>query len=232
MQQLEELFESDNLQRRVEVVETADGSQTLSVDGGVEHYHSTNGAIAEALHVYINAGLAAIDRLPIRLLEVGFGTGLNAMLSFIYAEKNQREVIYTSVERYPLGADVTSLLRYAEQLGIDRCKYFDSLHAAEWNVPSVISPYFTLQKVEVNLVEFEPTGPIDLVFYDAFAPDLQPELWSTSIFKKIYNAMSSGGILVTYSSKGFVKNGLREVGFSVKRLQGPKGKRHMILAQK
>jgi Uncharacterized conserved protein len=225
-------FNSEYLQERVQVVETTDGSQTLSVDGGVEHYHSTNGAIAEALHVYIDAGLAPFAGREVNVFEVGFGTGLNAMLAYQFAVCSATKVNYTSVERYPLPLEIVEKLTYPEQVELDREKYFNALHSAPWNSKVELDPCFTLQKVETDLVEYSPSAGIDVVFFDAFAPDLQPQLWSLSIFETVYKAMNEGGVLVTYSSKGFVKNNLRESGFNVKRLPGPKGKRHMILSQK
>lgn len=225
-------FDSEYLQERVHVVETTDGSQTLSIDGGIEHYHSTNGAIAEALHVYIDAGLAPFAGREVNVFEVGFGTGLNAMLAYQFAVCNATKVNYTSVERYPLPLNIVEKLTYPEQVELDREKYFNALHSAPWNSMVELDPCFTLQKVEVDLVEYSPSAEIDVVFFDAFAPDLQPQLWSLQVFERIYKTMNAGGVLVTYSSKGFVKNNLRESGFNVKRLPGPKGKRHMILAQK
>jgi len=225
-------FNSDHLQQRIQLVQTSDGSQTLSVDGGVEHYHSTNGAIAEALHVYIEAGLAPFAGREVNVFEVGFGTGLNAMLAYQFAVCNATRVNYTSIERYPLPLDIAEKLNYPEQVDLDREKYFDALHSAPWDSMVALDAHFSLQKVEADLVEYTPSAGIDVVFFDAFAPDLQPQLWSLQVFEKVFNAMNDGGVLVTYSSKGFVKNNLREVGFSVKRLPGPKGKRHMILAQK
>ena len=225
-------FDSEYLQERVHVVETTDGSQTLSIDGGIEHYHSTNGAIAEALHVYIDAGLAPFAGREVNVFEVGFGTGLNAMLAYQFAVCNATKVNYTSVERYPLPLNIVEKLTYPEQVELDREKYFNALHSAPWNSKVELDPCFTLQKVEVDLDEYSPSAEIDVVFFDAFAPDLQPQLWSLQVFERIYKTMNAGGVLVTYSSKGFVKNNLRESGFDVKRLPGPKGKRHMILAQK
>lgn len=225
-------FDSEYLQERVHVVETTDGSQTLSIDGGIEHYHSINGAIAEALHVYIDAGLAPFAGREVNVFEVGFGTGLNAMLAYQFAVCNATKVNYTSVERYPLPLNIVEKLTYPEQVELDREKYFNALHSAPWNSKVELDPCFTLQKVEVDLVEYSPSAEIDVVFFDAFAPDLQPQLWSLQVFERIYKTMNAGGVLVTYSSKGFVKNNLRESGFDVKRLPGPKGKRHMILAQK
>lgn len=220
------------MQERVRLVQTSDGSQTLSVDDGVEHYHSTNGAIAEALHVYINAGLAPFSGKAVHVFEVGFGTGLNAMLAYQFALATQTSIRYTSVERYPLPFDIVNNLSYPEQVNLDRDKYFSALHQAEWNVTVPLDPLFALHKAEADFAEYTPPSGIDVVFFDAFAPDLQPQLWSLPVFAKIFASMNEGGALVTYSSKGFVKNNLREAGFVVKRLAGPKGKRHMILAQK
>lgn len=225
-------FSSDGLQQRIQVVQTDDGSQTLSVDGGVEHYHSTNGAVAEALHVYINAGLAPFSGRPVHVFEVGFGTGLNAMLAYDFAVRESTTICYTSVEKYPLPIEVTSQLTYPEQAGLSRDRYFDELHRAPWNVSVDLDDSFSLHKVEADLEAYTPPSGIDVVFFDAFAPDLQPQLWSVEVFGRIFHAMNVGGVLATYSAKGFVKRNLREVGFTVTRLPGPKGKRHMILAQK
>jgi tRNA U34 5-methylaminomethyl-2-thiouridine-forming methyltransferase MnmC len=225
-------FQSDLLQERISLVTTSDGSQTLAVDGGLEHYHSTNGAIEEAMHVYIGAGLAKVVGPKVAVFEMGFGTGLNAMLAYIYAVNNGVEVRYLTLERYPLSSNITLKLSYPSILGVDRQKFFDSLHSASWNEWHQLDPLFFFKKVEYNMGNYALSDSVDVVFYDAFSPDLQPNLWSVDVFKNIYSALSVGGSLVTYSSKGFVKNNLREAGFIVKRLPGPKGKRHMVLAQK
>lgn len=223
---------SENLTQRISVVTTLDGSQTLEIDNGVEHYHSTNGAIAEAIHVYIEAGLAKVEGETISVFEVGFGTGLNAMLASQYALDHKQKICYRAIERYPLPYDITQKLNYPEKTGIDRLVHFDKLHAAPWNTAQETNPYFTLTKFEGDLTEFSFDFGIDVVFFDAFSPELQPELWSEAIFARIYKAMSGNGRLVTYSSKGMVKSNLRNAGFTVSRLPGANGKRHMVLAQK
>ena len=211
-----------------ELLITADGSHTLYVPELNEHYHSINGAVQESLHVFINAGLNFVSKDFIKILEVGFGTGLNALLSLIEAEKQNKKIYYESIEPYPIEPEIWQNLNYATK----SADYFVSLHTAEWNKEMKITEHFTLKKLNVLLNDYQTLQKFDLIYFDAFAPDIQPELWSKAVFDKMYNSLNVGGVLVTYSSKGLVKQNLRDAGFTVTRLKGAGGKRHMVRAVK
>jgi tRNA U34 5-methylaminomethyl-2-thiouridine-forming methyltransferase MnmC len=219
-----------NMERHLVI--TADGSTTLLIPELNETYHSIHGAERESLHVFIDAGLKflcgkgpAERQVPvIRILEMGFGTGLNALLTLLYAEEHQLQVYYEALEKYPLPEEEVALLNYR-----DRDKLL-SLHACAWEKPVALSTGFMLHKRQLDLLNYTPEQRFDLVYFDAFAPGVQPKLWSREVFAKLYTAMSPGGVLVTYSSKGTVKNALREAGFEIKRLPGAAGKRHILRA--
>lgn len=218
----------------VQVVPTADGSYTLETLAGKECYHSTNGALQESQHVFIDAGLKmAKKEEQLNILEVGFGTGLNALLTLLEAEKNSCKIYYEAVEKYPISIDTANKLNYCEMLRVDKEHYFYPLHACPWGVETPIMSSFILKKCKADLLSFTPSrNRFKLVYFDAFSPDSQPELWSVGVLSKIYQHMQSEGVLVTYSSKGIVKQNLRSVGFIVERLAGAKGKRHMLRAIK
>ncbi|MDR0692248.1 MAG: tRNA (5-methylaminomethyl-2-thiouridine)(34)-methyltransferase MnmD [Prevotellaceae bacterium] len=209
---------------------TDDGSHTLFVPELNETYHSTRGAMQESLHVFLQAGfrcaISYLAKQPIRVLEVGFGTGLNALLTWQEAEYSGVSVYYEAVEKYPLDEKEAAALNYPEQGKLVR------LHGCQWETPIALSPCFTLCKRNVDLLEYVPMGYFEVIYFDAFAPDVQPELWSKDVFHKLYEALNPGGILVTYSAKGMVKTVLRDIGFEVQRLAGAAGKRHMIRAVK
>lgn len=205
---------------------TADGSQTLRHPLTGETYHSVNGAAAESEHVFICNGFEMCGLDHVRLLEAGFGSGLNALLTLRAAERLGRTVEYTAVELYPVSVDVVNEMELAAD------PIFVRLHEASWGVGRQIVPYFKLRKIEADLAVLEFDITFDLVYFDAFAPDCQPEMWNEEIFAKIFAALSPGGTLVTYCAKGDVKRALRSVGFEVARLQGAPGKRHMVRAMK
>lgn len=211
---------------------TEDGSHTLYIPELDEHYHSVFGAIQEAVHIYINAGLNHCDKEKINVLEAGFGTGLNTFLTYIEAENQGKQINYNSIELYPLEKDITANLNYAETIGYGKPEIFKALHEAQWNKETEISSHFRLTKIQDDLTTHNFQGPYDVVYYDAFAPEVQPELWSADIFKKIYESMTPGGILTTYCVKGIVKRALKGCGFEIKRLPGPPGKREMLRATK
>jgi len=215
-----------------EIKLTEDGSHTIFIPELNEHYHSTHGAIQEAIHVYINAGLRFSDKNPIRILEIGFGTGLNAYLSLVEAETRKRLIEYHSIERYPVEEDQLKVLNYPQQIDFKNTDLFNKLHQVKWNQTCQISDYFSLKKIEGDLKKIALEDKYDLIYFDAFAPDIQPELWHEDIFKKIYNCSNTDAILVTYCSKGIVKRALRASGFEVKRLAGPPGKHHILRASK
>lgn len=215
---------------RIEIQTTADGSSTLYRPDMDEHYHSTNGAVTEALHVYIHTGLYALPTQPVSVLEIGFGTGLNAILTWLEAEKNKQPIRYTTVERFPLSDSITHQLNY--QLPAEAGPKFEQLHACEWNTAVALSPYFTLQKLHTDLTTQQWQETFDVIYFDAFAPDKQPEMWTEEIFKRIYQKTNPGGVLVTYCAKGVIRRMLQSVGFTTERLPGPPGKREMLRATK
>jgi tRNA U34 5-methylaminomethyl-2-thiouridine-forming methyltransferase MnmC len=210
----------------LQLEQTADGSHTLFVPSLDEHYHSTNGALQESRHVYIEAGLNRCTRPEIRVLEMGFGTGVNALLTALEADRRQVSVHYTALEKFPLPKSLTEKLNYAD-LDAD---LFRRLHAAAWERPERLTPYFTLQKIQTDFNDYAYPGPYDVVYYDAFAPDKQAEVWSPAIFERIRAAMNPGGILTTYCAKGSIRRRMQQAGFQVERIPGPPGKREMLRA--
>ena len=216
----------------MKIISTTDGSDTLYSAQFNEHYHSTFGAISESKHIFIKEGLNFSQLKSVNIFEVGFGTGLNAFLSFLESEEQNLTVKYTSIEKYPVDTDITKNLNYPELLPQKYQNIFDQLHECEWDTEIELSKNFIFKKVLLDFNQYKFTENFDLVFFDAFAPETQPDLWSTKNFTKIYNALNNKGILTTYSSKGLVKNNLREAGFIVKRLKGPTGKRHILRAEK
>ena len=211
---------------------TADGSPTLYVPSMDEHYHSINGAVQESQHVYIGAGLnffvysCGCKRKEIKALEFGFGTGLNAFLTALEAEKQQIKIYYTALEKYPLSQTVTNQLNYSAS---DQ-SLFHRIHQSEWERPISITPFFTLHKLSLDFVSFDFPNRYDLVYYDAFAPDRQPEVWSQELFDKLFSAMNAGGVLTTYCAKGSVRQMMQQAGFAVERIPGASGKREMLRA--
>lgn len=205
---------------------TADGSQTLRHPLTGETYHSSNGAATESEHVFIRAGFDTCPHTHVRILEAGFGSGLNALLTLRAAERAGRTVEYTAVELYPVAQQTVERMELAGDWD------FRMLHDAPWGMPVAITDGFSLHKIEDDLADMRFRTTFDLVYFDAFAPDCQPELWTTGVFARIFAAMSPGGLLVTYSAKGDVKRALRAVGFVLQRLPGAPGKRHMLRAAK
>ncbi|MDP1621932.1 MAG: tRNA (5-methylaminomethyl-2-thiouridine)(34)-methyltransferase MnmD [Bacteroidales bacterium] len=233
-------FKSLNLQ----IFRTADGSDTLFDKDVSQHYHSTFGAVQESRHIFIEQGflhaagkflsLSRDKRVDLKVLEIGFGTGLNALLTQAEAEKHEISVHYTAIEAYPLTQSYWRSLNYAQVSGSVYCSHvFAKLHLAAWHNPVEISTCFTLHKIKVDLVEYRPeAGSFDLIYFDAFGPDVQPELWTERIFRNLGNIMSTGGILVTYSVKGTVVRALQSAGFQTEKKPGPPGKRHILRASK
>lgn len=208
---------------------TADGSNTLYVPELNEHYHSVKGALTESAHIFIQMGLNHAQAANPRVLEIGFGTGLNAFLTLLEAEKNQRAIHFTSIERFPLSEDIVRKLSYPETIAPEECEKFYALHTAPWNQEVKISPYFTLHKIEGDFTHFSFSEYYDVVYFDAFAPEKQPEMWSQPLFDNLYRQMNPGGILTTYCAKGVVRRMLQAAGFTVERLPGPPGGKREIL---
>ncbi|MCF8373883.1 MAG: tRNA (5-methylaminomethyl-2-thiouridine)(34)-methyltransferase MnmD [Bacteroidales bacterium] len=215
-----------------QIITTSDGSQTLYVPGLNEHYHSVHGAIQESEHVYISAALSKIDKAEITVFEMGFGTGLDALLAYRYAFQHKKKIHYIGIEKYPLSENEFLLLNYEDSLDLPESNILFRMHSSPSEEDVEISDFFLLKKIHADITDFDFTFPVDVCFYDAFAPDIQPDLWSIEIFSKIYQAMNPGGILSTYSAKGLVRRSLLEVGFSVEKLPGPPHKHHILRAVK
>lgn len=208
---------------------TADGSNTLYVPELNEHYHSVKGALTESAHIFIQMGLNHSQAINPRVLEIGFGTGLNAFLTLLEAEKSQRAIHFTSIERFPLSEEIVHKLSYPETIAPEECEKFYALHTAPWNQEVKITPYFTLHKIENDFTHFSFSEYYDVVYFDAFAPEKQPEMWNQALFNNLYNPMNPGGILTTYCAKGVVRRMLQAAGFTVERLPGPPGGKREIL---
>ena len=217
-----------------QIVKTRDGSNTIFIAEFDETYHSTHGAIQESLHVFVSSGLKFKTELnDINVLEVGFGTGLNALLTFIHSEETNRNIKYTSLEAFPLKWNFVSKLNYIDM--IFNGKYFakyKKMHTCCWESFYVISPNFMLRKHNMKLQNVLFENEFDVIYFDAFAPRVQPELWTERVFTSMYLALKPGGVLVTYCAKGSVKRTLTRVGFDLQSIPGPPGKREMSRAIK
>ncbi len=212
----------------LEIKYTQDGSTTIYHNELDETYHSIFGAIQEAQHIYIDAGFQELASHQNQILEIGFGTGLNALLTFENATHQKKEIVYHSIEKYTLSDEIIANLHF----GAERQELLYRLHQSEWNIPIKLTPYFTLLKIHADLLKFNFSQTYDLIYYDAFAPNKQPELWTKTVLEKVANTLKKDGILTTYSTKGTVKQGFREAGLFVKRLKGPIGKRDMLQCRK
>lgn len=213
----------------MEIEKTADGSYTLFVPELDEHYHSVKGALTESEHIFINMGLKHSSAPTPRILEIGFGTGLNAFLTSLEAEKDNRSIFYTTIEKYPLDMETIKLLDYPELIAPEESKLFYSIHNAGWNSPQTISGNFTIEKIEGDFTEYRFRNGYDIIYFDAFAPEKQPEMWSQTLFNNLYEVLNDDGILTTYCAKGAVRRMLQEAGFIVERLPGPPGGKREIL---
>lgn len=217
----------------IEIVFTADGSHTLQNSEIGDTYHSIHGAIQESRHVFINAGLEHIlDSNPakINILEVGFGTGLNAYLTLLH--QDQIKIDYTALEPFPIGEEVYSLLNYSEELNVE-ADSFRALHDTRWNKNKEITTWFSLKKIVSKIESTElPLNHFDLLYYDAFGPGKQPEMWELPVLIRLFSFIKPGGHLVTYCSKGQFQRDLRRIGFEVELPPGPPGKFEIVRARK
>jgi tRNA U34 5-methylaminomethyl-2-thiouridine-forming methyltransferase MnmC len=214
------------------IVTTADGSHTIYVSELDEHFHSINGAVQESEHIFIRGGFDFCTDDPLYIFEVGFGTGLNTLLTAVRSLQGKREVFYTAIEKYPLDELTIKSLNY-HRFTIDAGQeIFNLIHACRWEKMTRICMNFSLMKIRGDLVSDDITGRFGLICFDAFGPDKQPDMWTKEIFRKISDITMPGGVFITYSSKGDVKRNLKEFGFKVTLLQGPPGKRHFIRAVK
>lgn len=216
--------------QRIKIVTSDDGSHTLFNEHVGEHYHSTFGAIQESAHIFIKGALDEFrfKHSPINILEIGFGTGLNALLTLHWAEKLKKPIFYHGLEAYPLSNEIVASLNYYELLHVD-LDLFVALH--ESLNESKITKHFTLIKEIIMLEKANlPDEKFDIIYFDAFSPEVQPELWTVDIFSKMFKSMKKGGIMTTYSCKGIVKRALKDSGFRIEKLPGPPGKREFLRA--
>jgi tRNA U34 5-methylaminomethyl-2-thiouridine-forming methyltransferase MnmC len=215
-----------------ELILTEDGSHTLFVPEMNEHYHSIHGAIQESQYIFINCGFDGCKADPLYILEIGFGTGLNAFLTAIKASSGTRAVHYNTIENYPLPQELTASLNYHSIMGEEFRELFEMIHSSPWNMEAKICNNFILNKIEGDVTSSIPAGEYDLIYFDAFGPDKQPEMWTMDVFERIAASTKENGIFVTYSAKGEVKRNLKSCGFNVTLLPGPPGKRQIIRADK
>ena len=216
-----------------EIIITADGSTTIRISDWNENYHSSHGAIQEAKHVFIANGLDLYkNHAEISILEIGFGTGLNAFITFLET-LNKEKVNYVGVEAYPVHPTEVLAMNYVAELkAISDEAIFIKMHESSWGEKVELNSVFSLTKRKQFFDKIDDIEEFDLIYFDAFGYRVQPELWSTSIFKKMYEALKPGGKLVTYAARGVVKRSMIEVGFTVEKLAGPPGKREMFRASK
>ncbi len=213
---------------------TSDGSSSIYLPDLDETYHSKHGAIQEAYHVFIKNGLDLFsNHTPINIMEIGFGTGLNCFITYLESEKRNLKITYNGVEAYPLQAEEISQLNYVTELKAQKkAVIFQKMHHASWGKGHQIDTNFTLLKRKQFFKKIEDLNSFDLVYFDAFGANVQPELWSEEIFEKMYNSLKNNGVIVTYAAKGSVRRAMQKVGFEVERLPGPPGKREMLRGKK
>ncbi len=217
-----------------ELVKTSDGSDTLYLSEIDEHFHSTHGAIQESNHVFIVAGMRTCKKQSLTIFEVGFGTGLNAYLTILEAITKGIIIRYITVEKYPLPKGIWESLNYPHLIENENSRFFEDIHEAPWNQEVNISHFFSILKLSADLTNLVlSTLPIfDLIYYDAFSPEKQPELWETSVFKQLADHCNPEAKIVTYCAKGAVRRSLKEAGFVPERIPGPPGKREMLRGTK
>jgi len=218
-----------------EIIITSDGSTTIHLPEWNEQYHSKHGAIQEAYHVFIEMGffyvLEKYKLNTVKILEIGFGTGLNSLITLVEAKKIQIKIAYTGIEAYPISIEEVATLNYPKQLNTS-AQLFKKLHSCTWEASELISKNFSLLKQKKFFSEIEDSNAYHLIYFDAFGARVQPNLWTEEIFRKMYEALKQNGVLVTYSAKGSVRRAMQAVGFIVERLPGPPGKREMLRAIK
>jgi tRNA U34 5-methylaminomethyl-2-thiouridine-forming methyltransferase MnmC len=219
-----------------ELITTADGSHTLRIAGTSITFHSIYGAVGEAKIVFINPGLKDphISTLEsVRIFDCGFGSGLNALLTLLHCVQTRQTVLYETVEPFPINLTLIESLNYCEQIAAPELKEaFHSMHACGYGQRHKITDYFWIVKRKASVLSLRPDKHYDLVYFDPFAPTVQPEIWSEAVFKNLYSCMAEKGILLTYSSKGEVRRTLSHAGFQVSKLAGPPGKKEITLARK
>ncbi len=216
-----------------EIIQTKDGSTTIHLPEWEESYHSKHGAIQEAYHVFIKSGFDLFKGQPLSILEIGFGTGLNAFITFLEANKTNQSINYEGIEAYPVLLEEALLMNYVSELQEqENQSIFDSMHQLSWGEKHNLAANFNLTKRKQFFQDINDSNQFDLIYFDAFGFRVQPELWSLEIFKKMYVALKSGGVLVTYACRSSIKNAMLECGFKVEKLPGAPGKREMLRATK
>lgn len=215
-----------------EIIQTQDGSTTIHLPEWNESYHSKHGAIQEAYHVFIKNGLSLFEGRPISILEIGFGTGLNAFITYLEAKKTNQAVDYVGVEAYPVLEDEALQMNYPAEIEAAEAAAFKLMHQSKWEERNPVSEYFSLTKRKQLFQDINDIGVFDLIYFDAFGFRVQPELWSESIFASMFQALKPNGRLVTYACRTSIKNAMLSAGFSVEKLPGAPGKREMLRATK
>lgn len=222
-----------------EIITTNDGSKTIQLPEWNEQYHSIHGAVQEAQHVFLKKGLFhyleqnRTSNTPVHILEIGFGTGLNAFLTLLETTKRQFAIHYTGIEAFPVTYEEAQAMEYPSHIGVkEEASLFDQLHTSKWEEKTTITSQFELTKRKQTFETITDEATYNLIYFDAFGARVQPELWTATIFEKMHNALKNKGILVTYAAKGSVRRAMQAVGFSVERLPGPPGKREMLRATK
>ena len=216
-----------------EIIQTHDGSTTIHIEEWDECYHSKFGAIQEAQHVFIKNGLSLFENKTVSILEIGFGTGLNAFITFLESQKLNQNIDYVGVEAYPISPEEVLLMNYIPALKAENESVtFERMHECNWEETVVLRNNFLFTKRNQFFQDIDDLEKFDLIYFDAFGYRVQPELWSTAIFEKMYKALKPKGILVTYAARGVIKRSMMEVGFTVEKLAGPPGKREMFRAIK
>jgi tRNA U34 5-methylaminomethyl-2-thiouridine-forming methyltransferase MnmC len=213
-----------------QIKKTADGSSTIYLPGMDEQYHSLNGAFTESEHVFIKMGYLHQSASEPVVFEVGFGTGLNCLLTAVWAQKLKRCTLYYTVEKYPVEKEWIEKLGYGALISEEADELYRKIHACKWDEKVQISEYFHLVKMQKDITKDKPEieQPANVVFFDAFGPDKQPEMWTPRIFERLNKIMAPQGVFVTYSAKGQVRRDLSAAGFSMERLPGPPGKKEML----
>lgn len=211
---------------------TEDGSHTLYVPEIDECYHSIHGSVQESKLIFIQYGFLACEKEEINILEIGFGTGLNAFLTLIEADKFNKKVNYAGVELYPVEESKALQLNYPELIETSKRSDFEKLHTSAWNEWTEITPSFRLKKINGDFTKTVFDDKFDVIYFDAFSPEKQPEMWTADLFQKLYLCTNENGVLTTYSCKGVIKRAMKEAGFLVEKLPGPIGKREILKARK
>ncbi|MCW4467857.1 tRNA (5-methylaminomethyl-2-thiouridine)(34)-methyltransferase MnmD [Flavobacterium sp. MFBS3-15] len=216
-----------------QIITTNDGSVTIYLPEMKETYHSRFGAIQEAYHVFIHNGLSLIQGRTVSILEIGFGTGLNAFITYLESVKSGQEIEYTGVEAFPIDAAEAAMLNYVAELKADEfSEVFTAMHTSKWGEKTYLNNKFKLTKRRQFFSDIEDVNAFDLIYFDAFGYHAQPNLWSEEIFRKMYNALTKDGILITYACRTVIKKAMQSVGFQTEKLPGPPGKREMLRAIK